>query len=85
MNMKYEELLLIFARKICWLCIILDWWLFGLAYLMKHCWVMYWQVGSDRQRVMPVYLSVISDEACFGLVYVGLGSAVGHSNVRDYL
>ena len=43
------------------------------------------QVGSDRQRVMPVYLSVISDEACFGLVYVGLGSAVGHSNVRDYL
>ena len=28
--------------------------------------------GSDRQRVMPVYLSVISDEACFGLVPEGV-------------
>ena len=51
MNMQYEELVLKSAHM---LVFELDWWLFGLAYLMKHCWVMYWQVGSDNNEFILV-------------------------------
>jgi hypothetical protein len=67
MNMQYEELVLLFAHVgYCWTVGFDE----ELAYV-------HFMVGSDRQRVMPVYLSVISDEACFGYsVSAYLGSGV---------